>query len=127
MKISLYQTAIIMSNLQKLNKNPRYVDLGVNRTIEQLIRTLDVGVTVDDNILEETLYYMNLLGEDDKFKHPTDSNYKSFILNCLPKNRTFDFDRNMIKGLRSDIRYERKNTEPEITFIPTTTSNRDGN
>lgn len=126
MKISLYQAAIIMRNLQYLNKSPKYIDLGVERTVEQLIRELDVGIPISPTVLEELLYYVNILGEDGRFKHPNNAGHGSFILNCLPRNRTFDFKHNLIKPYRRTKNNERENTEQKTSFIPPIASDRDG-
>ena len=88
-KLKLSTLAIMINNLSSIRDCQDYNTLGVKKTIRDVMAELDKEVWVNTDVLEESLYYMNLLSQEGRMLHPSGTYFSTFFAREFPRDVKF--------------------------------------
>jgi hypothetical protein len=85
--LKLFELAIIMMNVHLGAKDPEVGFEDADRTLEQLILSLNRIVPVDIALLESGLWSCNLLNERQRFWHPEGKSFDEFLSQLMGSDK----------------------------------------
>lgn len=101
--VSLLQASIILTNLANAKKDIKVGFEDADRTYEQVVECFSSGkaISLPQDVLESALWACNLLDEQQKFFHPSDHTFDSFVRRIINTDKErFNKELNFIEPIK---------------------------
>lgn len=96
-RITLLDAAVLLFNVHRAAYHPALGFEDADRTLEELIRSLDREISVDRDVVESALHACTMAKESGRFFHPANVSFPRFMQSFADPGETFDIAYNYFR------------------------------